>query len=81
MGNVVLIVITAIMPALTSLFAHVIDKLLEWKLSAPISVFNLREQIKEAVVSDSVVSGGNNTRYVLGDRNLMIYNTKHIHTN
>lgn len=59
MRNVALIlIITALMAALTSLSAHVIDKLLGIDNSqVRITDFSLRDQIEDVVVFDSIVSG------------------------
>ncbi len=59
MRNVALIlIITALMAALTSLSAHVIDKLLGIGNSqVRITDFSLRDQIEDVVVFDSIVSG------------------------
>ncbi len=58
MRNVALIlIITALMAALTSLSAHVIDKLLGIGNSqVRITDFSLRDQIEDVVVFDSIVS-------------------------
>jgi hypothetical protein len=66
MRNVALILlITAIMAALTSLSAHVTDKLLRMGNSQVIiTAFSLRDQLKEVVAFDSTMSGGNNNRHV-----------------
>jgi hypothetical protein len=54
MRNVVLIIIiTAIMAALTILSVHVIDKVLVTS-QIKITAFNLADQIKEVVVSDLI---------------------------
>ncbi len=59
MRNIALIlIITALMAALTSLSAHVIDKLLGIGNSqVRITDFSLRDQIEDVVVFDSIVSG------------------------
>lgn len=62
MRNVALIlIITALMAALTSLSAHVIDKLLGMGNS---QIRSTAFSLKEVVVIDGIVSGGKNSRYV-----------------
>ena len=66
MRNVALIlIITVLMAALTSITVYFIDKLQGMDNSQiRVTAFSLRDQLKEVLLFDSIVSGGKNSRYI-----------------